>query len=231
MKKNGGYATLGFLNQNVDVSKWVSKTPFASIRRIVQDPKYFFNICPGLWALNEVKLSVLKKFDIQEDNVTKESMAGDAFSHAYYQGLIIDMGNMKNFRTYVPPQDANKKYLEMPLKSIVTEKEMLPFSYPKMVNRAKTIDVIWFNNRQMPYSFFEIEHTTDIQNSLLKFIELQDFFVKFYIIARSQRKKEFLHKLAYGVFDDIRERVDFMDYDELSNLHTKTSEMKHLRSL
>lgn len=35
MKKNGGFATLGFLNQNVDVSSWETKTPFASIRRIV----------------------------------------------------------------------------------------------------------------------------------------------------------------------------------------------------
>ena len=41
MRNNGGYATLGFLNQKVDVSKWESKTPFASIRRIVQDEKYF----------------------------------------------------------------------------------------------------------------------------------------------------------------------------------------------
>lgn len=37
MKTNGGFATLGFLNQKTDVSNWESKTPYASIRRIVQD--------------------------------------------------------------------------------------------------------------------------------------------------------------------------------------------------
>lgn len=41
MRKRGGYATLGYLNQNVDVSKWGTRTPYASIRRIVQDDRFF----------------------------------------------------------------------------------------------------------------------------------------------------------------------------------------------
>lgn len=35
----------------------------------------------------------------------------------------------------------------------------------------------------MPHSFFEIEHSTDIQNSLLKFNDLQDFYVRMVIVA------------------------------------------------
>jgi len=54
MERNGGFATLGYLNQEVlkvpDV-EWKTKTPFASIRRIVQDERFFFKIKPGLWAL------------------------------------------------------------------------------------------------------------------------------------------------------------------------------------
>ena len=40
MEQSGGFATLGYLNQEVlKVSgvEWKTKTPFASIRRIVQD--------------------------------------------------------------------------------------------------------------------------------------------------------------------------------------------------
>ena len=51
MRENGGFATLGFLNHTLDVSKWKTKTPFASIRRIVQVERFFFKIKPGLWAL------------------------------------------------------------------------------------------------------------------------------------------------------------------------------------
>ena len=60
MRENGGFATLGYLNNNVDVSKWKTKTPYASIRRIVQDNRFFFKIKPGLWALIKTKLSVEK---------------------------------------------------------------------------------------------------------------------------------------------------------------------------
>ena len=42
MADNGGYATLGYLYQNVDVSDWTTKTPFKSINRIVQDERFFF---------------------------------------------------------------------------------------------------------------------------------------------------------------------------------------------
>ena len=58
MKDYGGYATLGQLNQNVFRIKeceWKTKTPFASIRRIVQDERFFFKIRPGLWALKSYK--------------------------------------------------------------------------------------------------------------------------------------------------------------------------------
>ncbi len=51
MRKNGGYATLRQLNSLVDVSTWGTKTPFASIRRIVQLNDEFFRIQPGLWTL------------------------------------------------------------------------------------------------------------------------------------------------------------------------------------
>lgn len=47
----------------------------------------------------------------------------------------------------------------------------------------------------MPNSFFEVEHSTNIQNSLLKFVNLQDFNVNFFIVADGTRKKEFDDKI------------------------------------
>ena len=54
LEKLGGVATLGQLNQEVFKIKdceWKSKTPFASIRRIVQENENIYKIKPGLWAL------------------------------------------------------------------------------------------------------------------------------------------------------------------------------------
>ncbi len=64
MANNGGYATLGYLYHNVNVSNWGTKTPFKSINRIVQDDRYFFRIKPGLWALKEMQKEVLKTLSI-----------------------------------------------------------------------------------------------------------------------------------------------------------------------
>ena len=36
MQKNGGFATLAYLNQNVNTSTWTTKTPFESIRCYLQ---------------------------------------------------------------------------------------------------------------------------------------------------------------------------------------------------
>lgn len=224
MRRNGGYATLGFLNQKVDVSNWGTKTPFASIRRIVQDNPAFFKIRSGLWALNENKSAVLTKLELQE---FADSKAAENFDHSYYQGLIIEIGNARKHRTYIPPQDGNRKYLETPLKEIATESTILPFSYDRIVHRAKTVDVIWFNERDMPCAFFEVEHTTDIQNSLVKFCEFQDFFADFRIIAKKERHREFLRKLKSTAFRDISERVKFFDYDTVSTLHAKELELLH----
>ena len=63
MRKEGGYATLRRLNEIVDFSSWKTKTPEATVRRIVQDSKQIFKIQPGLWALEDYREKVLRKFE------------------------------------------------------------------------------------------------------------------------------------------------------------------------
>ncbi len=98
------------------------------------------------------------------------------------------------------------------------------FTYDHLLNRAKTIDVTWFSDRKLPNAFFEVEHSTDIQNSLLKFLEFQDFRVKLRIVADAQRRREFDMKMAYSAFSSIRTSVKFIDYEALSNYHSRIFE-------
>lgn len=221
MRKNNGYATLAYLNQNVDTSSWITKTPFESIRCYLQRRKEFFRIQPGLWALTESKESVLKKFQIKEDG--KEE--NEVFTHAYYQGLIVDIGNMKNLKTYVPAQDKNKMFLDKKLGEISSITDIPEFTYPKITNRARTIDTIWFNEREMPNAFYEVEHSTNIINSLNKFYELQDFRAKFFIVADKKRKHEFEDKISQSIYNSIKPLVNFVDYETLANQHSKMAEL------
>lgn len=221
MQKNGGYATLAYLNQNVDTSSWKTKTPFESIRCYLQRSDEFFKIQPGLWALTNYRESVLKKFQIKENE--KEQI--ETFTHSYYQGLIVDIGNMKNLKTYVPAQDKNKLFLDKKLWQISTMTDIPEFTYPKITNRAKTIDIIWFNEREMPTAFYEVEHSTNIINSLNKFFELQDFRARFCIVADKKRKNEFDDKISQSIYRPIKSLVDFVDYEMLANQHSKMAEL------
>lgn len=74
-----------------------------------------------------------------------------------------------------------------------------------------------FNDRHMPHSFFEVEHSTDIQNSLLKFNDLQDFAARMVIVADEKRHHEYISKLGYAAFRQLanEKRVSFLSYDSL----------------
>jgi hypothetical protein len=96
------------------------------------------------------------------------------------------------------------------------------FSFEDITRRAKTVDVIWLNKREMPYAFFEVEYSTDIQNSLLKYCDLQDFYSKFYIIADESRRRKYVEIVSRMVFSEIESRNKFINYEEISRIHTKT---------
>lgn len=225
MEDNGGFATLGFLYQEalkVKGVEWKTKTPFASIRRIVQDKKeYFFKIRPGLWGLsrykNRLPEHILPAKDLPSDKLVE-------LNHSYYQGLLVEIGNLKNLHTFVPSQDKNKDFLGQRLGEIITVKDFYIFTYDHIVQRAKTIDVSWFNSRKMPQVLFEIEHSTDFQNSLLKFNEMQDFNVGLYIVADKAREREYHSKLSQSAFSSIQKRVGFLSYDKISEWHSRQSE-------
>lgn len=64
LRQIGGYATLGDLYRLVDTKSWATKTPNESIRRIVQQSEEIFKIQPGLWALEDCREEVMRKFDL-----------------------------------------------------------------------------------------------------------------------------------------------------------------------
>lgn len=227
MEEKGGFATLGYLYQHAFDHKncdWKTKTPFASIRRIVQDERFFFKIKPGLWALQSYK----NKLPFPHEKTQHHEH--ETFTHTYYQGLLVEIGNLKNFETFVPHQDKNKKYLEKKLDDITTIKTLYAFTYPHMLRRAQTIDVSWFNERKMPSNVFEVEHTTQIEHSLSKFFELQDFNTEFRIVADEKREQEFKTIIGSSLFIPIQRRVRFLSYQKVAAWHTHTFEMKSIEN-
>lgn len=212
LEKLGGKATLAQLYYEVmkiEDCTWETKTPFASIRRIVQTRSEVFKVRPGLWALESYR----KKLGFEKLN--EESREIREETHSYYQGVLINIGNLKGFQTYSPQQDKNKMYVDKALKEIRTLQEIPSYSHGELVKRSETIDVIWFNERLMPNSFFEVEHSTEIQRSLTKFCDLQDFFTRMFIVADKNRRREFEQNLGNRLFKDVTNRVKFVDYESI----------------
>ncbi len=208
----GGQATLAELYRevlNVEDCKWESKTPFASMRRIVQVRPEIFRVRPGLWALRsyQTKLGLVEQ--ASQERQTTEAVEQ---SHAYYQGLLVTIGNLRGFATFVPNQDKNKRLVNKSLGELRSLQELPAFGHDFLVKRSGTVDAVWFNTRQMPNSFFEVEHSSDIQNSLLKFYDLQDFYARMVIVADEHRRAEFEQKIRRSALDSIRSRVNFLGY-------------------
>ncbi len=234
IEKLGGIATLNQINQNIfkiEDCKWHTKTPFASIRRIVQQNADIYKIKPGLYALESHRQELEGNGILVQNEHNQDSDAIKTFNHAYYQGLLLEMGKMRHLDTFVPDQDKHKQFLNQAELGNLRTIQVLPeYSFPKLVKRSSTIDVIWFNDRHMPHSFFEIEHSTDIQNSLLKFNDLQDFAARMVIVADEKRHNEFISKMGYAAFHQLAEkkRVSFLSYESLGKQYEQEFEKQNL---
>ena len=226
----GGIATLNQINQNIfkiEDCQWRTKTPFASIRRIVQQNAGIYKIKPGLYALESHRQELEGNGILVQNEHNQDSEIVKTFNHAYYQGLLLEMGKMRHLDTFVPDQDKHKQFLnQAELGELRTIQELPEYSFPQLVKRSSTIDVIWFNDRHMPHSFFEVEHSTDIQNSLLKFNDLQDFAARMVIVADEKRHQEFIYKMGFAAFQQLAKdkRVAFLSYESLGKQYEQEFE-------
>ena len=226
IKKFGGVATLNQIYQHIfqySDCKWNTQTPFASIRCIVQRaPKEIYKIKPGLYGLVSCKKQLEHNGIIAQTEENKNSELFRTFNHTYYQGLLLEIGRLHQLDTFVPAQDKHKMFPGgISLGDMSTLKQIPSFTFDDIVQRGSTIDVIWFNERHLPDSFFEVEHSTDIQNSLLKYYDLRDFSSRMVIVADSKRQAEYNKKLGFGAFVALKDRVNFLSYDSLDKQYNQ----------
>ena len=151
-----------------------------------------------------------------EDSLNKETQLAQL-------ALQSEEGSYKN-----SVQSNNEK-----LGDLRSLQELPKYSYDSFVSRSSTIDVIWFNNRNMPDSFFEVEHSTDIQNSLMKFYDLQDFYTRMFIVADEKHHEEYDKKMSYNSFSKMKndKRVAFLSYDELERQYRQTIELQSIHTV
>lgn len=94
----GGIATLNQINQHIfEITdcQWRTKTPFASVRRIVQQTAGIYKIKPGLYALETHRQELEGNGILVQNEHNQDSEVVKTFNHAYYQGLLLEMGKCR----------------------------------------------------------------------------------------------------------------------------------------
>ncbi len=229
MEQLGGIATLPQLYKLVLTDpefEHATRTPRETIRRIVRTRPEIVPLRIGVYGLRSHETEFPP--ELAATGVPRKIRAD--YDHYLIQGKLIEVGKNLGYKTCIPAQDVNRPFLKKTLGEIADMNKPYEFGYSEIVKRAATVDVIWFNARKMPTAFVEVEHSTDFQNSLGKFTDLQDFFSQFYLVAEADKQELFMKKIKIAAYADIRERVGFISYKKASDWHEKSVVISDLKS-
>ena len=184
-------------------------TPHKTMDERVQRDKRFHKLVPGLYAL----VATLNELPKDINPTTQTEAQKENLTHVSIQALLLQLGGFYQFQTFTP--DRKKDYITQKLGDLASLAEFPKFTYERIIARTRNIDVSWFNERGMPTSIFEVENSTDMKNGLSKFMELQDFRTKMFIVAPSRRENEFRNIFEQPTFKAIQTQVQFWNYEKL----------------
>lgn len=200
------------------------KTPFKTIQERVQRDSRFTRIGLGVYALTEF----LHK--IQKPEVPEKKKEKVEFQHARIQGMLLEIGEQREYGTYT--LDKRKTFDGKMLGLITSINECPRFTFSHIIEESvKFIDVVWFNQRKFPSHVFEIEHSTNFRDALIKFTELQDFTTKFFLIAPEQRLGKFKTEIAKRAFEPIASRCNFRTYQNIEQYYESLLGYSKVRNL
>ena len=111
-----------------------SKTPFASIRRIVRVRPETFKYAPVFGLSARMKTSWVWSSITQGPTQSPHS---NRITH--HQGVPVIIGNLRGLGTFVPNQDKNKRFVNTPLLESRSLQELPAFSHPQLVTRSSTV--------------------------------------------------------------------------------------------
>lgn len=143
-----------------------------------------------------------------------EEMKTEELTHWDVMGILTELGNLLGFETYVA--DPSRRHQGKTLGEIATLREIPGFTFQDTLDIVRNIDVIWFKGGEYPEHCFEVEHTTNIRDGLLRLYQISGLKgVNFFIIAPFENTQKFQKEVARKPFKEIKDRYTFRSYKEL----------------
>ena len=204
----------------------VSKEWKAGIRgvlyREIKNKKNFKKVSLGLYSFA----------DYQEENILEEKK--DKLKiHNFIQGVLVETGNREKFETYTP--DKSKKYKEnIYLFQIQTLAEVPEFTYNKLINDIKWIDVLWFSKEELkfPIKIFEvIDSLGTLPKSLSRVLQLKNFNIEIFIVAPKKYESKYNAEINKQVYNEFRNRFRFLTYEMVKKWYKLAKEKEKLKFL
>jgi len=165
----------------------------------------------------------LKDFKIAKEEEIEQKIIQKPEEAEYF---LLDLGKLMERKTYSPDwgRTAFGKRLEE-LCDFTTVDDFLP---PKIVDTAKYIDVLWFENHSPEYAF-EVIHKSGMQDAFVRFQNLNQFFKSsnLHIIGPLDIEGEF--EKIRRKFTNISDVVKFNSYNNLIELHSSFVEVREKR--
>ena len=219
--KLGGQGHLSEINEIVDGHPKTKTNPTweYTIRRVVRQYKIFEPVPPKRSGIYKLVEEVLIKPD--EQSFTEES----EINHGIAQGMILALGKIYGYETYVPPTDQTKNIFQgKSLREFVTIRDCKEIFKGPNISKIRQIDVLWFSEDDyglFPVYAFEVEETTKVKSGLDRLLKIPIRFpTQFYILAPSMKEKDLFDKyINQTPFRNFKNRFLFKLYSELEELY------------
>lgn len=224
LRDNGGAASLSYIYDNIEHYYPGVKEPReweAGIRGVLYRDvgKRFKRVGLSLYAIA----------DYEEEKTPKKDKVR---MHSFIEGICIEWGNFKNFKTYTA--DPSALYRDnIKLKDIATMPELPPFTYPEILQEVKHIDILWFNQKSFMFPQYAIEVVDSIgtlNNAFNRCLQLQNMHTKFIIVAPEKHREKYKQTLRLETYQREQHRFRFLNYDDLQKIYHHSAQLRELEA-
>lgn len=232
----GGEAHLSAIYGEIEGHPKTATNPTwdATVRRTLQQYSIFERKARGVWALTQ-EPDILQPFSVEDIKGLEETQAEELLDHDSVQGMLLNLGRIYEFETYAPPSDATMRRFEgRPLADFVTVRKLPAFSTARRMRDFKRVDVLWLLgdiDDFVPHHAFEVEHTRDIRDALLRLYQFTDANLRtsLYVVAPSKKERKFETEIAKAPFNVMKTDCKFRSYTQLLSLYETAVEHAALR--
>ena len=218
----GGQAHLSQINERVTGHPKTVTNPTwqATIRRVVRQYSIFQPVPPehsGIYRLVEAHRPQPEpqKIDSQDAEM----------SHNVAQGMLVALGNIYGYETFVPARDQTMATFQgRGLGELVTVRDCADIFRGPNLSKVREIDVLWFTEDDyglFPVYAFEVEHSTKVKQGLDRLLKIPArFSVHLFVVAPGEEEENlFVSFIGQTPFRSHRDRFSFRCYQQLQNTY------------